>query len=118
MPKRLAAPVASRKESVDRRVDDLLSERDRLMSEIALRARLKSLPPMLVKARTLLTRFWGRSSWDARSELLAVARMLLMLGAAQPALRAPLPPKRRVRSPGKARRQQAAPVPRKVVETT
>lgn len=94
--RRRAAPAASGKEGLEWDVDSLLAERDRLMSEISLRARLKSLPPMLVKARTLLTRFWGKATWEARAEILAVARMLLTLGAAQPALRLPraAPPKR------------------------
>jgi hypothetical protein len=96
---RRLAPAAHRKDCQERRVAELLSERDRLMNEIALRARLDSLPPMLVKARTLLTRFWGRASWDGRSEILAAARLLLTLGAAQPALlsakRGPAPPRRR-----------------------
>lgn len=59
------------------------------MNEIALRARVGTLPPMLAKARTLLTRFWAKANWEARSEILAAARMLLTLGAAQPALRPP-----------------------------
>jgi hypothetical protein len=57
------------------------------MNEIALRARLDALPPLLAKAKTLLTNFWARADWTARSELLPVARMLVVLGAAQPALR-------------------------------
>ncbi|HEX5957285.1 MAG TPA: hypothetical protein VFY92_01335 [Hyphomicrobiaceae bacterium] len=89
MQRRRAAPAASGKEGQERDVDALLVERDRLMSEISLRAALKSLPPMLVKARTLLTRYWGKANWEARAEILAVARMLLTLGAAQPALRLP-----------------------------
>jgi hypothetical protein len=88
------------------------------MSEIELRARLASLPPMLAKARALLTRFWGRSSWEARSELLRVARMLLTLGAAQPALQAPLMPKHRPRRARQPRRQNAVQAPRKKAETT
>src|SRR5262249_1143568 len=96
-------------------------ERDRLMSEIALRARLRSLPPMLAKARTLLTRFWGRASWEARSEILAVARMLMALGAAQPALQAQprqaqsgVPEKRQARTRRAPGRQKAAQAPRKM----
>jgi hypothetical protein len=65
----------------------LLSEREALMNEIALRARLGGLPPLLAKAKTLLTNFWARADWSARSELLPVARMLVVLGAAQPALK-------------------------------
>jgi hypothetical protein len=115
--KRLAA---SRKGGQEHRIDGLLSERDKLMDEIALRARLGSLPPMLVKARTLLTRFWGKAGWDARSEILPVARMLLTLGAAQPALRAPqgLPQEQRVRSPKASRGRKAMQPSRKVVEIT
>ena len=94
MPKRLAAPAAPRREGHERRIDALLIDRDRLMSALALRARLGNLPPMRVKARTLLTRFWGKSSWEARSEILGVARLLMTLGAAQPALRAHAPPPR------------------------
>jgi hypothetical protein len=67
-------------------VTALLTERDKIMNEIALRARISPLPPMLAKARTLLTRFWAKGSWDTRSEILSAARMLLTLGAAQPAL--------------------------------
>jgi hypothetical protein len=65
----------------------LLSEREALMKEIALRARFGRLPPMFAKAKTLLTNFWARSDWAARAELLPVARMLVVLGAAQPALK-------------------------------
>jgi hypothetical protein len=120
LPKRLAAPAASRKDDHERRVDGLLAERDRLMGEISLRARLKSLPPMLVKARTLLTRFWGRASWDARSEILAVARMLLTLGAAQPVLRPQLgmQPNGRATKPESSRQRKTLPTPRRAVETT
>lgn len=87
MQRRLAVPAASGKDFHERRIAELVSERDKLMDEIALRARLNALPPMLAKARTLLTRFWGKANWEARSELLGAARMLLTLGAAQPALR-------------------------------
>jgi hypothetical protein len=73
---------------------------------------------MLVKARALLTRFWGKASWEARSELLGVARMLLTLGAAQPALRAQLQPKRRPRRAGQPRQPKAAHAPGKKLETT
>jgi hypothetical protein len=86
------------------------------MGEIGLRARLGPLPPMLIKARTLLTRFWGRSSWEARSELIGVARMLVTLGAAQPALPAQPAPKRQLRRAGRTRRQKAP--PRRRAETT
>jgi hypothetical protein len=85
--KSLAAPGASQKERHERRVVGLLSEREMLMQEISLRARIGALPPMLAKARTLLTNFWAKADWEARSELLPAARMLLVLGAAQPALR-------------------------------
>ena len=110
MQTRLAPPTA-RKDGPERRLAELLSERDRLMSEIALRARLNALPPMLVKARTLLTRFWGKANWEARSELLAAARMLLTLGAAQPALQSA---QRRLTE---ARRRKPARAPRKAAET-
>jgi hypothetical protein len=99
------------KDSQGRRVAELLSERDRLMDEIALRARLNALPPMLVKARTLLTRFWGRATWEARSEILAAARLLLTLGAAQPALQGA----QSVLSP--ARRRKMARPARKAAKT-
>src|SRR5262249_59121252 len=82
-----AAPGASQKERHEHRVSGLLSEREALMEEISLRARIGALPPMLAKARTLLTNFWAKADWQARSELLPAARMLLVLGAAQPALR-------------------------------
>jgi hypothetical protein len=81
-----AAPGAAQKERHERRVAGLLSEREALMEEISLRARIGALPPMLAKARTLLTNFWAKADWQARSELLPAARMLLVLGAAQPAL--------------------------------
>jgi hypothetical protein len=71
----------------ERQVGGLLSEREALMNEIALRARFGRLPPMFAKAKTLLTNFWARSDWAARAELLPVARMLVVLGAAQPALK-------------------------------
>lgn len=82
--RRHVAPAVKPKE---RHLAGLLSEREALMNEIALRARLGRLPPMLAKAKTLLTNFWARSDWAARAELLPVARMLLVLGAAQPALK-------------------------------
>jgi hypothetical protein len=107
---RRLAPAAPRKDSQERRVAELLSERDRLMSEIAMRARLNALPPMLVKARTLLTRFWGRASWEARSEILAAARMLLTLGAVQPALQSAQ------RALAKTRRRKPARTSRKTAE--
>ena len=105
------APAAPQKDSQEHRVAELLSERDRLMSEIALRASLNALPPMLVKARTLLTRFWGKATWEARSEILGAARMLLTLGAAQPALQSA---QRRL---AEARRRKPARAPRKTAET-
>ena len=105
------APAAPQKDSQEHRVAELLSERDRLMSEIALRARLNALPPMLVKARTLLTRFWGKATWEARSEILGAARMLLTLGAAQPALQSA---QSRV---APARRPKPARASRKTAET-
>jgi hypothetical protein len=113
--------TVSSKDRDERRIAGLLSERDVIMNEIALRARLASLPPMLAKARTLLTRFWGRADWNARSEILAVARMLLTLGAAQPALRQPqtrMPAKRRAVRSGVARRRIRAPASPKIVGTT
>ena len=108
---RRPAFAAPRKDSQERRVAELLSERDRLMSEIALRARLNALPPMLVKARTLLTRFWGKATWEARSEILAAARMLLTLGAAQPALQSAQQAfaHRRRRKPARASRKTPEP---------
>jgi hypothetical protein len=77
------------------------------MNEIALRARLDALPPLLAKAKTLLTNFWARADWAARSELLPVARMLVVLGAAQPALRTKTktaPSKRRGGKPSSRRK--------------
>lgn len=81
------------------------------MEEISLRARVGALPPMLAKARTLLTNFWAKADWEARSELLPAARMLLVLGAAQPALRTAgpdAPQERRTRKPATVRRPKAA----------
>lgn len=89
----------------------LLSEREALMSEIALRASLGSLPAMLAKARKLLTNFWARANWETRSELLAAARMLLVLGAAQPALKQGVKaagPKRGPGRPAAARQRKPA----------
>jgi hypothetical protein len=110
LPKRRATPAASPSRGDEHRIDALLSDRDRLMGEITLRARLGSLPPLLAKAQTLLTRFWGKSSWDARAEILSVARMLVVLGAAQPALKAQpsSPPRRCARRSGEAGRQKAS----------
>jgi hypothetical protein len=118
LPKRLAVPVASQRQCDARRIDALLSDRDRLMNEIALRARLAPLPPMLAKAQTLLTRFWGRSNWNARSELLAAARLLITLGAAQPALKAQRGIQARHSTPssGAARGRKVARASRKIVE--
>jgi hypothetical protein len=87
----------------DRQVVGLLSQREALMNEIALRARFGRLPPMFAKAKTLLTNFWARSDWAARAELLPVARMLVVLGAAQPALKPggrEAPTRRRTAGPG------------------
>jgi hypothetical protein len=121
--RRLAAPAAALKENhegtheapqarsrerlqerpKERQVVGLLSEREALMSEIALRARFGRLPPMFAKAKTLLTNFWARSDWAARAELLPVARMLVVLGAAQPVLKpggTEAPSRRRTARPG------------------
>jgi hypothetical protein len=87
--KRHPAPAAPWRTRHERRVVDLLAEREALMNEIALRARINALPPMLAKARTLLTRFWGKANWQSRAEILPVARMLLVLGAAQSGLKRP-----------------------------
>jgi hypothetical protein len=111
LPKSLAAPGASQKKRHERRVVGLLSEREALMEEISLRARIGALPPMLAKARTLLTNFWAKADWEARSELLPAARMLLVLGAAQPALRKPRSSdtqKRHTGKPAAPRRRKAA----------
>jgi hypothetical protein len=104
--RRLPAPAASWKTQHERRVIGLLSEREAIMNEIGLRARIAALPPMLAKARTLLTRFWAKANWQGRAEILSVARMLLVLGAAQAGLatpgRAAMPKRRAAKRTAKA----------------
>jgi hypothetical protein len=123
--KRLAASAASWRARHERQVVELLSEREAIMNEIALRARIGALPPMLAKARTLLTRFWARANWQSRAELLPAARMLLVLGAAQSGLkpaRPKAPGKRRAasgtRKAGTSRAGKAAGASRPARETT
>jgi hypothetical protein len=81
--------------------DRIVAEREKLMSEIVLRARVGDLPPMHAKARILLTRYWAKGSWRTRAELLPVARMLVVLGAAQPNVQ---PTRKTARKPPGARR--------------
>jgi hypothetical protein len=122
--KRLAASAASWRARHERRVVELLSEREAIMNEIALRARIGALPPMLTKARTLLTRFWARANWQSRAEILPAARMLLVLGAAQSGLKPAggmLRAKRRARGARKAgapRARMAAVAARSARETS
>ena len=104
--KQRAAPAVSRRVRHERYIDQLVAEREKLMSEIALRERLGDLPPMHAKARTLLTRYWGKGNWRTRAELVPVARMLVVLGAAQPVLKVKVPAARRgpaKRRPGQRR---------------
>jgi hypothetical protein len=112
LPKQRAAPAVSWRVRHERANDKLVAEREKLMSEIVLRARLGDLPPMYAKARTLLTRYWAKGNWRTRAELLPVARMLVVLGAAQPMLQ-PTRKKPARRRPGQRR---AAPDSRKLPE--
>ena len=63
----------------------LLSQRDALMTEIAL---LRTCAPTAVinKAKTLLTRFWGRANGRSRADILKAARLFVQLGRLQSAM--------------------------------
>src|SRR5262245_2347857 len=65
------------------RVISLLSQRDDLMNEILA---MRSRPPLVKKAGTLLTRFWARADWQAREEILQSARWLVKVGKIQSAM--------------------------------
>jgi hypothetical protein len=75
--------------------ENLLTQRDTLMAEITLRTTLGTVTPMIAKARTLLTRFWGEADWHERAEILPIARWLVQLGAAQRAMAAHGPAQRK-----------------------
>ena len=79
-------PPLHREPSFKQRTQKLVSQREILMAEIALRTTLGAVTPMIAKARTLLTRFWAAADWSERAELLPVARWLLQLDAAKVAL--------------------------------
>ena|SRR5215467_4957461 len=70
---------------LSRNMLSLLSQRDDLMTEIAL---LRTCAPAAVinKAKTLLTRFWGRANGRSREDILKAARLLVQLGRLQSAM--------------------------------
>jgi hypothetical protein len=62
----------------------LLSQRDALMTEIAiLRSRSKVPHSSINKVGTLLTRYWSKANWQTREEILRAARWLLNVGKMQ-----------------------------------
>ena len=62
----------------------LLSQRDALMTEIAiLRSRAKVPRSSINKVGTLLTRYWSKANWQTREEILRAARWLLNVGKMQ-----------------------------------
>lgn len=77
---------ASRKPNYEQRLSFLRSQRETLMKEIEFRERSGNSSPIYRKARTFLTHFWARSDWTGRSELVAGARWLIGIGAAQSTL--------------------------------
>jgi hypothetical protein len=78
--------LSHREPSLKQRTRQLVSQREDIMAEIALRTRLGAVTPVITKIRTLLTRFWAAANWSERAELLSVARWLLQLDVAQIAL--------------------------------
>jgi hypothetical protein len=72
-------PSVRRQESLAAKVDGILAKRDRLIGELRfLRDRGES-SKFVDNAQQLLTRWWSRSSWSAREELLKSAEWLLRL---------------------------------------
>jgi hypothetical protein len=72
-------PSGTRRESLAARVDGILANRDRLIDELrVLRDRGES-SKFVDNAQQLLTRWWSRSSWSGRGELLKSAEWLLRL---------------------------------------
>jgi hypothetical protein len=62
----------------------LLTQRDALMTEIAMwRSRATVPSSSISKAGTLLTRYWSKADWEARAEILRAARWLLNVGKMQ-----------------------------------
>ena len=64
--------------SYSQHVISLLSQRDQQVTEITM-LRSRGPSPFLRKAETLLTRYWARSDWQAREEILRTVRWLLSM---------------------------------------
>jgi hypothetical protein len=84
----------------------LLSQRDDLMTEIAL---LRTCAPTAVinKAKTLLTRFWGRANGRSREDILKAARLFVQLGRLQSAM-SPAKPSYNTRKAARKRKARKA----------
>ena len=74
----------SARRSYSKHAISLLSQRDALMTEIAiLRSRAKVPRSSINKVGTLLTRYWSKANWQTREEILRAARWLLNVGKMQ-----------------------------------
>jgi hypothetical protein len=69
-----------------RRAGALLAQRDEQVTTITmLRSGSGAPSPFLRKAETLLTRYWARSDWQAREEILRTVQWLLSMAKLQSA---------------------------------
>jgi hypothetical protein len=65
--------------SPQRRIDTLVSERERILAELSdMQARGED-SKVINDAQQLVTRWWGKASWDGREKLLKSAQWLLSL---------------------------------------
>ena len=97
----------------EQKVTALLSQRDELIEGILVCARALGPSPFLAKADALLTRFWARTDWKGREEILRAARWLLEMGSGQAAMpQAAMPKSAQPKNAGRRRADANAERPR------
>lgn len=69
----------ARPETSRQKIDGILRRREKLIAELTLLRQQRSASKFVDNARQLLTRWWSRTSWDAREELLKTADWLIRL---------------------------------------
>jgi len=77
--KATAARVKPPSQTRARAIDGLLAQRERLAVEVAQLRKLDGTSAFVANAHQLLTRWWSRSSWSARAELLRNVEWLVRL---------------------------------------
>ena len=76
---KISAPAVRRTEPAysRRKIDLILSERERIVSELLRLREQQGSSKLIENAQQLLTRWWASASWKAREELLKSANWLL-----------------------------------------